>query len=381
MRAFDGWIRASRQGNRAEWKFLQDSFLSRNTLMMIAEMRKQFADLLVDVGFAQMQQTKVRAKGKQSKGNRGSGHFDIGLDPVMSENGGNLQLCKAVLCAGLYPNVIQVVDDKKSKKNDDNSWNENAVSLKTRDGDDCALHPCSVNFNDESLSGYLIYHEQVKTSKVYLRDCSAVSPYPLMLFGGQLKVWHREQVITVDNWLAFRAPRRVAVLVRLLRDGLEEIMRRKIAAPDAPVSDTGEKIIQALSRLLRSEVGEMSAEDLKRELAHREKQKLRAKIKVEKALLKGLDKREGDWQCPKCKCNCFASRMNCFKCNEPKPLVNDESHQDTILGGRGRGGGGRRGGGRGGGRDGGRGGGRGGGGRGRRGRRGRHDGFGKKSGE
>jgi len=29
--------------------------------------------------------------------------------------------------------------------------------------------------------------------------------------------------------------------------------------------------------------------------------------------------REGDWTCPKCNVNVFASKNNCFKCNEPKP--------------------------------------------------------------
>ena len=29
--------------------------------------------------------------------------------------------------------------------------------------------------------------------------------------------------------------------------------------------------------------------------------------------------RPGDWTCPACGANVFASKMNCFKCNEPKP--------------------------------------------------------------
>ena len=66
-------------------------------------------------------------------------------------------------------------------------------------------------------SSVLIFHEKVKTSKVspnthfiekaharhllgvgvccgqvYLRDCTPVSPYPVLLFGGRLSVYHRQ---------------------------------------------------------------------------------------------------------------------------------------------------------------------------------------------
>ncbi|KAJ1451536.1 hypothetical protein M885DRAFT_529427 [Pelagophyceae sp. CCMP2097] len=33
--------------------------------------------------------------------------------------------------------------------------------------------------------------------------------------------------------------------------------------------------------------------------------------------------RPGDWTCPSCRANVFASKSNCFKCGEPKPAGND----------------------------------------------------------
>jgi hypothetical protein len=35
-----------------------------------------------------------------------------------------------------------------------------------------------------------MYFEKVKTTKVYVRDCTMVTPYPLLLFGGQIVVKH-----------------------------------------------------------------------------------------------------------------------------------------------------------------------------------------------
>ena len=34
----------------------------------------------------------------------------------------------------------------------------------------------------------------------------------------------------------------------------------------------------------------------------------------------GHEARPGDWPCPNCNANCFASRTECFKCGTPKPM-------------------------------------------------------------
>ena len=39
---------------------------------------------------------------------------------------------------------------------------------------------------------------------MYVRDCSLVSSYPLLLFGGDIQVKHRERNVTVDNWIEFQ---------------------------------------------------------------------------------------------------------------------------------------------------------------------------------
>lgn len=58
-------------------------------------------------------------------------------------------------------------------------------------------------------SPYLVYHEKVKTSRVFIRDCSMASVYPLVLFGcGQVNVeLHRSEfVISLDDgWIRFAA--------------------------------------------------------------------------------------------------------------------------------------------------------------------------------
>ena len=53
---------------------------------------------------------------------------------------------------------------------------------------------------------------QVKTSRTFLRDATAVSPLALALFGsGSLAVVHEGGYILLDGWLRFRAPAQVHI--------------------------------------------------------------------------------------------------------------------------------------------------------------------------
>jgi HrpA-like RNA helicase len=219
LTAYDSYQRV--KGTREEWKFLRNNFLSRNTLDMISDMRKQFAELVVGIGFARWTPKQV----KGSNGRYGRGRH---LDAEFNKHSGNLALYKAVLTAGLYPNVVTVSQPANGKVD-----SAADLTLRSKTGDECALHPCSVNFSSGDItSKFLLFHERVKTSKVYLRDCSTIGAYPLLLFGGTLRVWHREKMITLDDWLAFRfSDRRVPVLVRKLRNGMDDILRQKIISP------------------------------------------------------------------------------------------------------------------------------------------------------
>lgn len=93
-------------------------------------------------------------------------------------NGGNIQLIKAVVCAGLYPNVIVappglsppaqggVVALKGPKLGAGAQKTAGEVPFQGRKGG-MFLHPMTVNFDKKALdSRYGVYHEVVKTSKV-----------------------------------------------------------------------------------------------------------------------------------------------------------------------------------------------------------------------
>ena len=57
--------------------------------------------------------------------------------------------------------------------------------FKTKDDGYVFLHPSSVTYNTGHFENpYLVYHEKIKTSRVFLREVSMVPVYPMILFGG-----------------------------------------------------------------------------------------------------------------------------------------------------------------------------------------------------
>jgi ATP-dependent RNA helicase DHX57 len=114
------------------------------------------------------------------------------------------------------------------------------------------LHPASVNFPVGHFeSPYLVFTEKVKTSKVFLRQSTMVPAYALLLFGGEIRVKHERQAITVDTWLQFEAPARIAVLIRELRMKVDSLLLQKIQRPSVNISSS--PVIEVLIRLLTTD--------------------------------------------------------------------------------------------------------------------------------
>ena len=118
------------------------------------------------------------------------------------------------------------------------------------------MHPTSVVFGAETSDHkkrFLLFHEKVKTTKVYLRDATLVGAYPLLLFGGKVEVDHARAKATCDGWIKFRAAPRVAVLFKNLRRELDATLMRKIADPSLDVDAESAGLVRTIVELLESE--------------------------------------------------------------------------------------------------------------------------------
>ena len=242
LNAFNQWSELRRtSGNRVVNDFLKDNFLGRLTLFQMEDLRKQFHSLLTDIGFLPK---KFRLKD---------------LDHACNNNSQNAGLIKAVLCAGLYPNIIVaprtvVAKPGEAPKKSDKKVGENAFRSHTKG--EVYLHPSTIGFNESKLdSRYCCYHELIRTSKTYVRDCTTVSPFALLLFGGTLEVFQTHGVCSVDGWLKFKIDAKPATLIKYLRGKMERLLFQKIVSPQEDVieSEEGKALIQSISRLFETE--------------------------------------------------------------------------------------------------------------------------------
>ena len=207
INAFKGWEEAKR--NHSESNYCWEHFLSMNHLNFIAGIKNQFAQLLHYIGFVQSSNHKSRENNINSE---------------------NINVIKAVICAGLYPNVAKLEYNSKRTRVQGIytiAAAENPVRVE--------LHPKSVNKEGRGFdSQWLIYHEKMKImNNVYLFDSTLISPYPLLFFGGTIR-YHEEsgqETIEVDRGIKFHSSIKTAKLVMDLREELDKLLEKKIRNP------------------------------------------------------------------------------------------------------------------------------------------------------
>ncbi|KAF2321225.1 hypothetical protein GH714_035758 [Hevea brasiliensis] len=96
-------------------------------------------------------------------------------DGAYNQYSHDLEMVSAILCAGLYPNVVQC--KRRGKR----------TAFYTKEVGKVDIHPASVNAGVHLFPlPYMVYSEKVKTSGIYIRDSTNISDYALLLFGGSL---------------------------------------------------------------------------------------------------------------------------------------------------------------------------------------------------
>uniref|UniRef100_A0A8C3T5I7 ATP-dependent DNA/RNA helicase DHX36 n=1 Tax=Chelydra serpentina TaxID=8475 RepID=A0A8C3T5I7_CHESE len=205
VNAFAGWEEVRRRGFRSEKDYCWEYFLSSNTLQMLLNMKGQFAEHLLAAGFV------------SSKNPR---------DPKSNTNSDNEKLLKAVICAGLYPKVAKIRKSFSKKRK--------MVKVCTKTDGTVNIHPKSVNVEETEFHyNWLVYHLKMRTSSIYLYDCTEVSPYCLLFFGGDISIQKDkdQDTIAVDEWIVFESPARIGNLVKDLRRELDDLLQEKIENP------------------------------------------------------------------------------------------------------------------------------------------------------
>ncbi|KAM9317170.1 putative ATP-dependent RNA helicase DHX57 [Gastrophryne carolinensis] len=263
LQAYKGWSNIMKESPRAGFQFCRENFLSSRVMQEIASLKRQFTELLSDIGFVR---EGLRARDIEKRwAHNGDGVIEATGEEA-NTNAENIKLMSAMLCAALYPNVVQVRTPEgkfQVTRAGAMKMQPKAEELKfaTKNDGYVHIHPSSINYQERNFkSPYLVYHEKVKTSRVFVRDCSMVSVYPLVLFGGgQVNVELRkgEFLISLDDgWIRFvAASHQIAELVKELRCELDQLLQDKIKNPtmDLCTCPRGSRIIAMIVKLVTTQ--------------------------------------------------------------------------------------------------------------------------------
>ncbi|XP_015875842.3 DExH-box ATP-dependent RNA helicase DExH7, chloroplastic isoform X1 [Ziziphus jujuba] len=256
MIAYKKWEKIVREkGIKAAQHFCNSYFLSSSVMLMIRDMRVQFGTLLADIGLIKLPKTYQIDRRKRE-------NLDCWLSDAsqpFNTYANHTSIIKAILCAGLYPNVaatekgIAEVALGTLKQSTGLASKGHQVWYDGRR--EVHIHPSSINSSlKEFRHPFLVFLEKVETNKVFLRDTTIVSPYSILLFGGFINVHHQTGIVAIDGWLKLSAPAQTAVLFKELRLTLHSILRELIRKPeDANVNVVSNDVVNSIIHLLLEE--------------------------------------------------------------------------------------------------------------------------------
>lgn len=135
------------------------------------------------------------------------------------------------------------------------------LRFKTKEDGFVAIHPSSVNSNvGKFLSPFLIYQEKIKTSRIYIRDCTMVPIVPLILFSGtdvRIELHNSDFLFLLeDGWLLIQADSlKTAEGMIWMKKELMSVLEEKIKDPLLNLwnNDRGKRVIGTIVHLLTKE--------------------------------------------------------------------------------------------------------------------------------
>ena len=211
-RAYRAWAQAAAAGQQAGWVYSQEHYLGQKTLQTISQMKHQFTELLASIGFVPNNVTG-RDLDRAARGRGGGDAVATVTGPEININNDNNRVVASVLCAALYPNIVKVfTPEAKYKQTAAGAMfkppGPEDLKFKTHEDGYVHIHPSSVTAAVGYFkTPYLVFHEKIKTSRVFVRELSMVPMYPMILFGGtgvEVIMQRGQFVLSLeDGWIKF----------------------------------------------------------------------------------------------------------------------------------------------------------------------------------
>ncbi|ALC40030.1 CG1582 [Drosophila busckii] len=256
LNAYRKWLEVHRRGSfSASRSYASEHFLSLNTLETIAELKYQYLELLVSIGFVPINVPRRRK--------RASDNILELTGEEQNVNGENNRLLTSLLCAALYPNVVKIMTPARIYKQTaggavPRELRHQDLRFKTREDGSVRIHPSSVISQVANFQApFLVYQEKVRTNSIFIRDCSMLPLIALVFFaGGDFKVeLHGGDFLFLleSGWVILKAhDHETAEMIQCLRLELIKLLEEKIRDPclDLLHHQTGCQIIQNIAFLI-----------------------------------------------------------------------------------------------------------------------------------
>ena len=276
VEAYNAWDKAAAKGGRGAARALAgDLFLADGALDAARSARADLARSLADMGILPREYVSdVKRWGSAAsavqraidRSDANGGDAASSRDPDAASH--SARIVKAALCAGFAPAGLLRVEAPAPKFvagiGGAIEVDPDAASLRFRDerGARVFVHPSSLCFKVARYeSGWMVASGIVEVGgKPSARLVTAAPAYAVLLFGGALHVAHAASEIVMDGWARFKAPARIAVLVRELRSAADDALMGVLEKRERGGEDGGGAavvgdacVVAALHRLLEND--------------------------------------------------------------------------------------------------------------------------------
>jgi ATP-dependent RNA helicase DHX57 len=75
--------------------------------------------------------------------------------------------------------------------------------------------------------------------------------YALLIFGGKIDVQHEQGLLLVDEWAKFKAPAKIVILVREMRQLVNKLLSTKVENPRLDISSS--ELVDVLLKVLTTD--------------------------------------------------------------------------------------------------------------------------------
>uniref|UniRef100_A0A182W6T2 RNA helicase n=1 Tax=Anopheles minimus TaxID=112268 RepID=A0A182W6T2_9DIPT len=198
----------------AEWRkqsnkggFCGKHFLNGATLQQLTNMKGQFCEYLYATKFV---------AGSRADSRQDNLHSD------------NIELLRAIVGAGLYPNVAFIRRVIRSR----NSPDGRAI-LNIENQGRAEIHPGSVNGNRGVFhSNFVVYYDMQKLSSLTIFDTTVVNPFPLLFFGdNHVETVDGREIISIAGHYCLKCDKETYDLIQDLRAGFNLFLQKQICNP------------------------------------------------------------------------------------------------------------------------------------------------------